>query len=382
MKVGMIIKKFIGFALLLLVLTGCGSGSERKSVQFYMWGGDENINKYIDQTVAPYVLKEYDIELKRVAMETNDFMSKLQNEKSVGRKDGSIDLIWINGAAFKQAKDSELLSGDLLSDLENTQRFEQVLLETDSGEPIEGLEIPWGKTSFAFQVNTDNVKQSPLTIDELTQWIQNNPGRFTYPDAADFTGNGFIRQLIYSLNLDQINGDPTLKQRQKAYEYLSEIKPNLWRQGKDYPKTLQQLDQMFGSNDVDFTMGFNERRALPFIENGTFNKSTRTFALGGQAVTNAHYLTIPFNSPNKEKALQVIEALTNFPMQSEKLKSDVWGDGSVLALDQLTGEQQEKLESIESTGDHYLNEWENQSDFSAEMIQLIEEEWRDYVVRP
>lgn len=378
----MIIKKFIGFALLLLVLTGCGSGSERKSVQFYMWGGDENINKYIDQTVAPYVLKEYDIELKRVAMETNDFMSKLQNEKSVGRKDGSIDLIWINGAAFKQAKDSELLSGDLLGDLENTQRFEQILLETDSGEPIEGLEIPWGKTSFAFQVNTDNVEQPLLTIDELTQWIENNPGRFTYPDAADFTGNGFIRQLMYSLNLDKINGDPTLKQRQKAYEYLSEIKPYLWRQGKDYPKNLQQLDQMFGSNDVDFTMGFNERRALPFIENGTFNKSTRTFALGGQAVTNAHYLTIPFNSPNKEKALQVIEALTNFPMQSEKLKSDVWGDGSVLALDKLTGEQQEELVSIESTGDHYLNEWENQSDFSAEMIQLIEEEWRDYVVRP
>ncbi|QBP42290.1 ABC transporter substrate-binding protein [Paenisporosarcina antarctica] len=381
MKVGMIIKKFIGFALLLLVLTGCGSESERKSVQFYMWGGDENINKYIDQTVAPYVLKEYDIDIKRVAMETNDFMSKLQNEKSVGRKDGSIDLIWINGAAFKQAKDSELLSGDLLSDLENTQRFEQVLLETDSGEPIEGLEIPWGKTSFAFQVNTDNVKQPPLTIDELTQWIQNNPGRFTYPDAADFTGNGFIRQLMYSLNLDQINGDPTLKQRQKAYEYLSEIKPNLWRQGKDYPKNLQQLDQMFGSSDVDFTMGFNERRALPFIENGTFNKSTRTFALNGQAVTNAHYLTIPFNSPNKEKALQVIEALTNYSMQAEKLKSDVWGDGSVLALDQLTGEQQENLES-KSTGYHYLNEWENQSDFSAEMIQLIEEEWRDYVVRP
>ncbi|WP_243840659.1 ABC transporter substrate-binding protein [Paenisporosarcina antarctica] len=377
----MIIKKFIGFALLLLVLTGCGSESERKSVQFYMWGGDENINKYIDQTVAPYVLKEYDIDIKRVAMETNDFMSKLQNEKSVGRKDGSIDLIWINGAAFKQAKDSELLSGDLLSDLENTQRFEQVLLETDSGEPIEGLEIPWGKTSFAFQVNTDNVKQPPLTIDELTQWIQNNPGRFTYPDAADFTGNGFIRQLMYSLNLDQINGDPTLKQRQKAYEYLSEIKPNLWRQGKDYPKNLQQLDQMFGSSDVDFTMGFNERRALPFIENGTFNKSTRTFALNGQAVTNAHYLTIPFNSPNKEKALQVIEALTNYSMQAEKLKSDVWGDGSVLALDQLTGEQQENLES-KSTGYHYLNEWENQSDFSAEMIQLIEEEWRDYVVRP
>lgn len=378
----MIIKKFIGFALLLLVLTGCGSESERKSVQFYMWGGDENINKYIDQTVAPYVLKEYDIELKRVAMETNDFMSKLQNEKSVGRKDGSIDIIWINGAAFKQAKDSELLSGDLLSDLENTQRFEQVLLETDSGEPIEGLEIPWGKTSFALQVHTDNVEQPPLTIDELTQWIQNNPGRFTYPDAADFTGNGFIRQLMYALNLDQINGDPTLKQRQKAYEYLSEIKPYMWRQGKDYPKNLQQLDQMFSSNDVDFTMGFNERRALPFIENGTFNKSTRTFALNGQAVTNAHYLTIPFNSPNKENALQVIEALTNFPMQAEKLKSDVWGDGSVLALDQLTDEQQEKLESIESTGDHYLNEWENQSDFSAEMIQLIEEEWRDYVVRP
>lgn len=375
-------KKLLLIALLVFVLTGCANGNERQSVQFYMWGGDENINKYIDQTVAPYVLKEHDIELKRVAMETNDFMSKLQNEKAIGRKEGSIDLIWINGAAFKQGKDNELLSGDILSDVGNSQRFEQVLVETDSGESIDGLEIPWGKTSFAFQVNTENVKQPPMTIDELTAWVQKNPGRFTYPDAKDFTGNGFIRQLIYALNPGQITGDPSLEQRQNVYDYLSDIKPYLWREGKDYPKTLQQLDQMFGSKDVDFTMGFNERRALPFIENGTFDKSTRTLALNGEAITNAHYLTIPFNSPNKEKALLVIEALTNFPMQAEKLKSDVWGDGSVLAVDQLTADQQEKMKSIESTGDHYLNEWENQRDFSAEMIQLIEKEWRDYVVRP
>lgn len=375
-------KKTLFIVLLVFVLAGCGNGSERQAVQFYMWGGDENINKYIDQTVAPYVLKEYDIELKRVAMETNDFMSKLQNEKSVGRKEGSIDLIWINGAAFKQGKDNDLLSGDLLSDLENSQRFEQILVETDSGETIEGLEIPWGKTSFAIQVNTETVKQPPMTIDELTAWIQKNPGRFTYPDATDFTGNGFIRQLVYALSPGQLKGDPSLEQRQKVYNYLNDIKPYLWREGKDYPKTLQQLDQMYSSNDVDFTMGFNERRALPFMENGTFDKSTRTLALNGEAITNAHYVTIPFNSPNKEKALQVIEALTNFPMQAEKLKSDVWGDGSVLAVEQLTADQQEKLTSIESNGDHYLNEWDNQSDFSAEMIQLIEKEWRDYVVRP
>ncbi|WP_237721486.1 ABC transporter substrate-binding protein [Paenisporosarcina sp. TG20] len=373
-------KKNIGLSLLLLFLVGCGN--EREPVQFYMWGGDENINMYIDQTVAPYVLKQYDIELKRVAMETNDFISKLQNEKSVDRKEGSIDLIWINGAAFKQGKDNELLSGDLLTEFENTQRFEQVLLETDSGEPIEGLEVPWGKTSFAIQVNTDRVAKPPLTIDDMTLWIKNNPERFTYPDATDFTGNAFIRQLIYVLNPNQINGDPTIEQRQKAYEYLRDIKPYLWRQGLDYPKNLQQLDQMYSSNDVDFTMGFNERRALPFIENGTFNKLTRTFALNEEAVTNAHYLSIPFNSPNKDEALQVIEALTSFPMQAEKLKSDVWGDGSVLAFDQLTMEQQEQLQSNESIGDHYLNTWANQSDFSAEIIQLIEKEWRDYVVRP
>lgn len=375
-------KKLVGFLLLLLVLTGCGKESGREAVHMYMWGGDENINKYIDQTVAPYVLKEYDIELKRVPMETNDLMSKLQNEKSVGRKKGSIDLIWINGAAFKQGKENDLFSGDLVSKLDNAQRFEQVLLETDSGESIDGLEIPWGKTSFAFQVNLNTVQQPPLDIDNLTEWIENNPGRFTYPDAADFTGNGFIRELIYALNPNQLNGDPTVEQRLKAYAYLKKVKSFLWREGKDYPKTLQQLDQMYASGDIDFTMGFNERRALPFIENGTFHESTRTFALNGQAITNAHYLTIPFNSPNKDRALTVIEALTNYPMQSKKLKSDVWGDGTVLALDQLTEQQQQELTTITSTGDHYLNEWENQRDFSAEMIQLIEKEWRDYVVRP
>ena len=55
-------------------------------VNFYLWGGDEGINRYIDEYIAPQLKDEYDITLKRQPMDAVEFINKLVSEKQAGQR--------------------------------------------------------------------------------------------------------------------------------------------------------------------------------------------------------------------------------------------------------------------------------------------------------
>ena len=67
------------------------------TVTFYGWGGDEQINHWIDQYFAPRMKERYDITIDRVPMDIDQVLNKLSSEVQAGKEQGSIDLIWING---------------------------------------------------------------------------------------------------------------------------------------------------------------------------------------------------------------------------------------------------------------------------------------------
>ena len=60
--------------------------AEGSTVNLYMWGGDEGINSYIDDYVAPRLEESYDVELNRVAMDTAEFVRQLSLDKKADRQ--------------------------------------------------------------------------------------------------------------------------------------------------------------------------------------------------------------------------------------------------------------------------------------------------------
>ncbi|MBC1371964.1 ABC transporter substrate-binding protein [Listeria booriae] len=382
---------------MMFILTACGNSdtasvagmnesqlkqeAKGKTVHFYMWGGDKNINAYIDNFVTPNVKNKYDITLKRIPMDTEKFIQKLNSEKQAGKKDGSIDLVWINGQNFKIAKDNHLLYGKITEQIPNVAKLvDPRLTKKDAGNAIDEMEAPWGKTSFVLQYNSKKVAKPPLDLQDLTAWVKANPGRFTYPDVADFTGDAFVRQIIYAQNPGKtFTKAPTKSDRVKAYTYLQSLAPYLWREGKTYPKTLQELDQLYAQGQVDFTMGFNERRALPFIEDGTFPKTTRTFAFDNGALTNAHYLSMAFNTQQPAASLVVINYLLSEEAQVEKLKTSVWGDGTTLVTEQMSPDWQARFKEASKTGNQFYNSWQSLDEFPDTTAEAIQKEWGQYV---
>ena len=71
------------------------------TVTFYGWGGDDSLNDWLDNYYAPRLKEKYDITLERVPMDIDAILSQLSGEISADKKDGDIDMIWINGENFR-----------------------------------------------------------------------------------------------------------------------------------------------------------------------------------------------------------------------------------------------------------------------------------------
>ncbi|MFW5736001.1 MAG: ABC transporter substrate-binding protein [Halanaerobium sp.] len=365
--------------------------AEGKTVNFYMFGGDRRINNWVDTFVAEKLKEEYNIRIHRVPMGPDDYLNKLLGEKQIGRQQGSIDLLWINGENFKVAMENELLFGPFTDKLPNFERYidqDAEGITHDFGYPTEGYEAPYGKAQFTFVYDSAKT-DPPKTFAELTEWIKDNPGKFTYPALPDFTGSAFVRHVIYNTcggyeKFYEMEEDEFVKEIQPAVEYLKEIEPYLWREGESYPATQAQLDNLYADGEVWMTMGYHPTKASGEIEKGNFPESSRSFVIEEGTISNTHFLAVPFNAPQKEAALVTANFLLSFKAQYDKMIPANWGDFTVLALDKLSAEQKEQFENIdlgEATVPLEELEAHRVPEIPAKWVPVIEDVWSEEVSR-
>ena len=81
-----------------------------KTVYFNAWGGDPKINSFIEWA-GNRVREEYKISLVHVKLSnTASAVSRILSEKVAGReKNGTVDLLWVNGENFSAMKSADLL---------------------------------------------------------------------------------------------------------------------------------------------------------------------------------------------------------------------------------------------------------------------------------
>ncbi|MCS5422984.1 MULTISPECIES: ABC transporter substrate-binding protein [Psychrilyobacter] len=329
-----------------------------QTVSITMWGGSKEINKYYDEFIAPNLKKEYNITLKRVPVtDIRQPLNKLVVEKEANKVNGSTDVIWLNGENFKFAKTNGILLGDINSKLPNIEGVDPNALRNDFGEPVDGLEAPLGQANF---IMITEIKNPPKTAAELRSWVIKNPGRFTYSNPNDFVGNAFIRTLAVDL---LGRDDFTVEEMGPVWDYLNEIKPYLWREGKTYPESSEKNHELFASGEVDFTISYTPSIVENKVALGEFPKDTYPYVMSVGSFTNNHYLTIAKNTQNPEAALVFINYMISNDPQEEKMKSSVWGDGAV------TKKLKEELFSPQL------------EELSPEVTEGIKDEWYEKVAK-
>ncbi|OPJ57274.1 ABC transporter substrate-binding protein [Alkalithermobacter paradoxus] len=365
--------------------------SKGSTVNFYGWGGSDRINTWIDTYLAPRLKEEYDITLNRVPMNIDDILNKLLGEKQLDVKDGTIDVVWINGENFYTAKTNDLLYGPFTHKLPNFSKYvdaDSVEVKYDFGFEVEGYEAPYGKAQFVMIYDKDRVQTVPRNHQELLELVKANPGKFTYPAPPDFTGSAFVRNIIYDIvgyeqfiNMEA-DKEKIRKEIEPAIEFLKELKPYLWREGKTYPATIAQLDNMYSDKEIFMTMSYNPNSVSAGIISGQFPETTDSFVFDKGTIGNTHFLAIPFNSTNKEGALAVINFILTPEVQASKYNPENWGDLSVLDNSKLSQEEKSIFEAIKvGKGVVSLDELLSHRlpEMPANLVPIIEEIWLESI---
>ena len=360
------------------------------TVTFYGWGGDENRNNWLNTTVADYVKEHYDIALEVVGMDINDILSKLSGEKQAGSETGSIDMIWINGENFYSAKDNGLLYGPFTGQLPNMEAYidlQDPETLNDFCMPIEGYEAPYAKAQMVFFNDSAVTPEAPASAEELLEFCKKYPGKVTYPALPDFTGSAFVRNIIYELcgweQFQNMEADyDTVKAAiEPALDYLRELNPYLWNEGKTFPESSTTVDAMFADGELVMNMSYGPFSVATGIAGGTYTDTTRTFVFDNGTIGNTNYMAIAFNSPNKAGAMVVINAILSAELQLTQYEQ--LRELPVVSADKLSAEEQAAFDAVD-LGKGVLSQAEllkhRLPEMPADLVPVIEEIWLNEVV--
>jgi putative spermidine/putrescine transport system substrate-binding protein len=359
-------------------------------VQWYMYGGWAHVNAWVDTWVATQMKQRYDIEIKRVPMDAGVFVNKLLHEKAAGKNIGTIDLLWINGENFKNAKQAGLLSGPFANHLPNVRQYvDPDSITHDFGFPVEGFEAPYGRAQFVFEYDTSRMDTPPQTIAALKQWIMDHPGRFTYPQPPDFTGSAFIRHILYAVTggYEQYMAgwDSNLYEKTAplVWDWLNDIQPFLWQKGRTYPRDSAFLDTLFARGEVALGMSYHPSHAQNMIIEGSYPDTVRTFILKDGSIFNTHFTAIPFNAPNKAGAMVLADFLVSVDAQVSKFNPENWGDFPVLDLDRLSLSDRQRFVAVDLgpatlTPDQLADA--AMPEIPAQYLEALEQDWKTHVL--
>ena len=368
--------------------------SRGQTVDWYMYGGFSSTNEYVNGYLAPRLNELYGIKLRQVPIkDIAEIVSKILVEKQAGKiKGGEVDLMWINGENFRTCKRNDLLYGPFAALLPNQKLVDwnRKSISNDFGEPVEGLESPWGGAQVVMIYDTKRTPEPPRTVGDLLSWIHQNPGRFTYPAPPDFTGSVFVRHVFYHMS-----GDVNIWQGHyseqdfeaasaKTYQALIDLAPKLWRQGTTYPQSPVQLHQLMADGEVDFAISYHPGKASEMIHDGLYPDTVRTFVFEEGTISNTHFVAIPFNASDREGAMVVANFLISPEAQLRKADIEVWGDMPAIDVRRLEPDWQEKFNNL-PRGIATLPDKELQShqlpEPPSEILIRLEKGWDEHVLK-
>ncbi|PTL58914.1 ABC transporter substrate-binding protein [Paraconexibacter algicola] len=343
-----------------------------QTVRWWLFGGDEGVNRYVDDVVAP-AARRLGVSLRRVPVaDTADAVQRVVSERRAGRRTGgAVDLIWINGENFASGKRAGLWLEDWATRLPNARLLDpdDPSLREDFRVPVDGQESPWQRAAFVFAHDRARTPRPPRSFDELLAFARANPGRVTYPAPPDFTGSAFVRQVVAAKGADA------------AMRYLHELAPLLYRGGRSYPKSEAELTRLFGDGEIDLAMSYDAAFVRAAVRRGIVPRSARPFVLGDGTLQNVSFVAIPANAANAAGAQVVANLLLDPRLQAAKADPAGLGNPTVLQLDRLDPAQRSAFTRA-ARSPYLLDDLgEALPELAADEVAPLEQRWTREVLR-
>jgi putative spermidine/putrescine transport system substrate-binding protein len=359
--------------------------AQGQTVDWFMWGGDDRLNAYINGYVAEEAAK-YGVTLNQVNADASDTVNKILGEKQAENlDDGSVDLVWINGENFATGKQADLWLCGWAQSLPSAEfvDWESDAIKFDFGTPVDDCEAPWNQAMSVITFDSSKVSSEDFSsVSAMVEWINANPGQFTYAAPPDFNGSMTVRRLFYDAvggydqllgEFDQATYDELAPQ---AWEFLNGIEGNLWRGGATYPQAIDEVEKLFASGEISAYISYNAGRSGLLVADGVYPESTRSTSFGDGMIGNTNYVAIPFNSPDSAGAQVVANILQSPEAQLRKADPSVLGYYPAIEMDRTEFlAEYEALPVPESVLPFTQQKKNANSELSAAWLEAIEKGW-------
>jgi putative spermidine/putrescine transport system substrate-binding protein len=374
-----------------------------QTVFWYMWGGSDAINGFVDTFYGEPLMEEYGITLERVPVAgTVDVVNQVISEKEAGADGdaGSVDLIWINGENFATLQQADLLFGPWAESIPNSMLVDWTnpAVNLDFGKPVGGMESPWSSAQFHFMHDSARQDEAdlPRSYADLSAWIAANPGQFSYvaPGHGAFIGTRFVKQLMFELSgnheqwVGAFNEELYTEWSIATWKELISWEPNLWREGETYPTSDADFKGLFANGEVEFAFTQSPAGAGPDIGAGLIPPTSRAFSFDNYMIGDFNYLAIPYNAPNKAAAMVTANLVLRPDRQAAQVQPangfccgwaiDV---ARVTDADQITAIETAMMNLGDAAADPARLAAALVADIAAEYQARIEADWQKYVLR-
>ena len=378
-------------------------------IQFYYWGGDDNLNIWVDSVVAT-ALSELGILLvaNRITG-TKDAVDLVIAEANSGRAigDGSVDAIWLNGENFYTLNRQDLLFGAFAKAVPSAANFEwnaddprSLLNLRDFGTETGGKEIPWSGEQYVCAANRALVpaEKTPATFEDLKAYLEANPGKFTYVKPPHYLGNTFVQQVLYAFNPDgtgavpfqqsigELGAEELARLSTPGFEFLKSIEPLLLggpAGAVRYPEDGAAAQGLFRNSETHIYCEFGLYAVATNRATGAYPQTTEEIVFPkGNMIKNKNYLAIPANSPNPAAALVFADYMASVDAQVSKLETVGYPAG----IDPWTLTPEDAARLSAAAPEHFGVTQEDLDaniapDTNASLVDVIEATWLEYIER-
>lgn len=347
MKKRNLLAGFLATAMLATALTGCGGGDDTKTPdgagdtqqpaqsegvsKVHLWAtGSDNVRQIFESLTEDFnknseYKDKYQVELNFMlsGTGTQTMVDMLASAFKANQTNTEYDIIDLGGDDL--SKMVSVVGTDGFVKLDKSKIPNSSKVSAESADAAEYCQ-PYRGTTVVLAYNSEKVPTPPKTMDELLQWIKDNPGRFAYNvPGTGGAGDSFVRTAVYNFITDpaaMTSDDPKwMEQWDQGFKLLEELHPFMYKSGGKvtYPNKNQGALDLLSNGEIDMTpmwadMLLSQRAA------GTVPQSIKMATIEPSFTGSVQSLMIPTFGSNTEGAYAFMDYILTDAAQEMLVK--------------------------------------------------------------
>lgn len=228
------------------------------------------------------------------------------------------------------------LGGDDISKIVS-QVGEEMLIKLDDSKIPNASEVtaessvateyvqPYRGTTVIMAYDSEKVDNPPATVEELVEWMEENPGRFAYnAPGTGGAGDSFARSMVYNFLPEEAftsDDEKWTEEWDEGFGFLKEIHSCMYSSGGSvvYPNKNQGTLDLLNQGEIDMCPNWADM-VLSQRAEGTLKDTIRICQIEPSLTGSLQTLAIPAFGSNEDGAYAFIDFMLSDEVQEILVK--------------------------------------------------------------